>query len=621
MSLTLGLTGLLFYWASSRRWHSNLSMQTNSSAPTSTLQLKSPLPGASSRSELKAALTSCRGAFIGVGLFSGLSNVLMLTGSFFMLEIYDRVLPSHSVPTLVGLALLAGGLFAAQGVLDLIRGRLQVRIGASLDEALSARVYNAIVRLPLKTGNRSDGNQPLRDLDAIRSFLSGLGPTALFDMPWMGLYVGIIFVFHPILGFTALGGAIILVILTILTEVLIREPTKVANRASMSCNGLAESSRRNAEVLMAMGMAGRMENRWSEANRSCMASQQRVSDVAGGLGSLSKVLRMMLQSAMLGIGAYLVIHQEATAGIIIAASILSARALAPVDLAIANWRGFVAARQGWQRLNKLLDLLPVQTVPMQLPVPRNKLSVEGVSVVPPGDTRVVVQDVSLDLRSGQGVGVLGPSASGKSSLARMLVGAWQPVRGKIRLDGASLDQWSSEALGRHVGYLPQDVELFAGTAAQNIARFDPDADPKAILGAAQAAGVHDLIVNLRDGYETQIGEQGSALSAGQQQRIALARALYGDPFLVVLDEPNSNLDAEGEAALTQAILGVRARGGIVVVIAHRPSAIAGVDQLLVLAQGRAQAFGPKDEVLSKLVRPAPPVPPLKAVPDGAGASS
>ncbi len=621
LSLTLALTGLLIYWASSRRWHSKLSMQTNSGAPTSTLQLKSSLPGASSRSELKAALTSCRGAFIGVGLFSGLSNVLMLTGSFFMLEIYDRVLPSHSVPTLVGLALLAGGLFAAQGVLDLIRGRLQVRIGASLDEALSARVYNAIVRLPLKTGNRSDGNQPLRDLDAIRSFLSGLGPTALFDMPWMALYVGIIFVFHPILGFTALGGAVILVILTILTEVFIREPTKAATGAAITRNGLAESSRRNAEVLMAMGMAGRMENRWSEANRSCTASQQRVSDVAGGLGSLSKVLRMVLQSAMLGIGAYLVIHQEATAGIIIAASILSARALAPVDLAIANWRGFVAARQGWQRLNKLLELLPVQPVPMQLPAPKNKLSVEGASVVPPGDTRVVVQDVSLDLRSGQGVGVLGPSASGKSSLARMLVGAWQPVRGKIRLDGASLDQWSSEALGRHVGYLPQDVELFAGTVAQNIARFDPDADPIAIFTAAQAAGVHDLIVNLRDGYETQIGEQGSALSAGQQQRIALARALYGDPFLVVLDEPNSNLDAEGEAALTNAILGVRARGGIVVVIAHRPSAIAGVDQLLVLAQGRAQAFGPKDEVLSKLVRPAPPVPPLKAVPDGVGASS
>ncbi len=404
-------------------------------------------------------------------------------------------------------------------------------------------------------------------------------------------------------------------ILTALTEVFTREPTKAATEAAMHRNGLAETSRRNAEVLTAMGMAGRMGNRWSEANQSYMASQQRVSDVAGGLGAFSKVLRMMLQSAMLGIGAYLVIHQEATAGIIIAGSILTARALAPVDLAIANWRGFVAARQGWQRLNKLLTLLPAQIAPMQLPAPKNRLSVENVSVAPPGDTRIVVQDVSFALQSGQGVGVLGPSASGKSSLARMLVGVWQPVRGKIRLDGASLDQWSSEELGRHVGYLPQDVELFAGTVAQNIARFDPDADPKAILSAAQAAGVHDLIVNLRDGYETQIGEQGSALSAGQQQRIALARALYGDPFLVVLDEPNSNLDAEGEAALTQAILGVRARGGIVVVIAHRPSAIAGVDLLLVLDHGRAQAFGPKDEVLSKLVRPAPPVPPLKVVPD------
>ncbi len=359
-------------------------------------------------------------------------NILMLTGSFFMLEIYDRVLPSRSVPTLVGLAFLAGGLFVAQGVLDLIRGRLQIRIGASLDEALSARVYEVIVRLPLKTGNRSDGNQPLRDLDAIRSFLSGLGPTALFDMPWMPLYLGIIFAFHPILGFTALGGAIILVILTILTEVLIREPTKAATGVSMIRNGLAETSRRNAEVLMAMGMADRMETRWSEANQSYLASKQRVSDVAGGLGAFSKVLRMMLQSAMLGIGAYLVIHQEATAGIIIAGSILTARALAPVDLAIANWQGFVAARQAWQRLNKLLTLLPAQNAPMQLPVPKNRISLEGVCATPPGDTRVVVQDVSLDLRSGQGVGVIGPSASGKTSLARMLVGVWQPVRGKIR---------------------------------------------------------------------------------------------------------------------------------------------------------------------------------------------
>lgn len=617
--LVLAAIGSLLYFVSTRRRNRAASAVGASSEVSG--QKKSSPPVTTPRSELKAALASCKAAFIGIALFSGLINILMLTGSFFMLEVYDRVLPSRSVPTLVGLALLAGGLFCAQGLLDLIRNRLQVRIGASLDEALSARVYNAIVRLPLKTGYRSEGNQPLRDLDTIRSFLSGLGPTALFDMPWMPLYLCIIYAFHPVLGMAALGGAVVLVILTVLTEALIRRPTRSATEAAMHRNGLAETSRRNAEVLLALGMAGHMGARWSDANQSYIASQRRVSDVSGGLGALSKVLRMMLQSAILGIGAYLVIQQEATAGIIIAGSILSARALAPVDLAIANWRGFVAARQGWQRLHKLLALMPAQDELMQLPVPKDKLSVQGASASPPGDTRLVVHEISFDLKSGQGLGIIGPSASGKSSLARMLVSVWRPVRGSVRLDGAALDQWHFEELGRHVGYLPQDVELFAGTVAQNIARFDPEADSKAIIAAAHAAGVHDLIVNLRDGYETQLGDQGSALSAGQQQRIALARALYGDPFLVVLDEPNSNLDAEGEAALTRAILGVRARGGVVVVIAHRPSALAGVDLLLVMAQGRTQAFGPKDDILSKLVRPSPPVAPLKVVTDLEGVAS
>jgi ATP-binding cassette subfamily C protein len=543
-------------------------------------------------------------------------NILMLTGSFFMLEIYDRVLPSRSVPTLVGLAILAGALFIFQGIIDFIRGRILVRIGASLDDALNGRVFDAIVRLPLKVGNRSDGLQSLRDLDAVRSFLSSLGPTALFDLPWIPLYLGICFAFHFWIGMTALAGAIVLVALTLLTEILTREPTKATTAFAMARNGLAETSRRNAEVLMAMGMAGRMRERWSDANQKYMASQRRASDVAGGLGSIVKVLRMMLQSAVLGVGAYLVIHQEATAGIIIAGSILAARALAPVDLAIANWRGFVAARQSWARLTKLLAVLPAQNAPMALARPANTVVVENASVAPPGVQKIVVQDVSFALKSGSGLGIIGPSASGKSSLARVLVGVWQLARGKICLDGAALDQWSLEAIGRYVGYLPQDVELIAGTVAENIARFEPDADSDDIIAAARAAGVHDLIVNLASGYETQIGEQGAALSAGQQQRIALARALYGNPFLVVLDEPNSNLDAEGEGALTQAILGVRSRGGIVVVVAHRASALASVDYVLVMSQGRAQAFGPKDEVLSKLVRREPPaLGALKVVPE------
>jgi ATP-binding cassette subfamily C protein len=540
---------------------------------------------------------------VGIGLFSGVSNVLMLTGSFFMLEVYDRVLPSRSVPTLVGLAILAGLLFAFQAIIDLVRGRLLVRIGASLDEALSDRVYDAIVRLPLRLGYMNEGLQPLRDLDNVRSFLSSLGPTALFDLPWMLLYLGICFAFHLWLGITALIGAIILVGLALLTEFSTRAPTQAATGFAVSRTSLAETSRRNADVLVAMGMAKRLRESWGQSNRKYMASQQQLADVVGGLGAISRAFRLMLQSGVLGLGAYLVIHQEATAGVIIASSILTARALAPVDLAIANWRGFVSARQSWVRLTKLLGMLPPLDVPMSLPRPVDSLTVMGASTTPPGNQKVVVQDVTFTLKRGSGLGVIGPSASGKSSLARMLVGVWRPVRGKITLDGAALDQWSPDVIGRDIGYLPQNVELIAGTVAQNISRFEVDADSKAVIAAAQAAGVHEVILNLPAGYETQVGEQGMALSAGQQQRVALARALYGDPFMVVLDEPNSNLDAEGETALTQAILGVRARHGVVVVVAHRPSALAGVDLVLVMNQGRVQLFGKKEEVLAKVLRP------------------
>ena len=574
------------------------------------------------RSELAQALAACRGAFYGTAVISGMSNVLMLTGAMFMLEIYDRVLPSRSMPTLVGLLILVAALFAALGVLDAIRGRILVRIGGALDETLSGRVYDTLVRLPLRTGARNDGTQPLRDLDSIRSYLSGLGPVALFDLPWIPLYLAICFAFHPLIGLAALGGAIVLIVLTLLTEMLMRAPTKAATDAAVVRNGLAEASRRNAEALIAMGMASRIAEHWNEANRQYMHSQREASDLGGGLGAISKVLRMMLQSGVLAVGAYLVIHQEASAGIIIAGSILSARALAPVDLAIANWKGFVAARQSWQRLNKLLTALPAQPAPMKLQTPIHRLTVEGVSASPPGVQKIVVQDISFELDAGQGLGMIGPSGSGKSSLVRLLVGVWRPVRGTVRLDGAALDQWAPDALGRHVGYLPQDVELMAGTVAQNISRFERDADTEAVIAAAKAVGVHDLIVHLPAGYDTPIGEQGSALSAGQAQRIALARAVYRDPFLVVLDEPNSNLDSEGEEALTRAILGVRERMGIVIVVAHRPSAIAGVDRLLMMSQGKAQAIGPKDEVLSRVLqRPLSMPRPLKVVPDAGSAGA
>jgi PrtD family type I secretion system ABC transporter len=574
------------------------------------------------RSELGDALRACRGAFIGVGIMSCMINLLYLTGSLFMLEVYDRVLPSRSVPTLVGLAILAGGLYMAQGALDLIRVRILGRIGTALDESLNSRVFDTIVRLPLTIGARNEGLQPLRDLDNIRSFLSGMGPGAFFDLPWLPFYLAICFAFHVMIGLTALVGAVILVTLTIVTEFMSRRPAREALGLAARRNDLAATSRRNAEVLVAMGMSGRLNRRWSEANQKYLAGNQHASDVTGGLGAIAKVLRMTLQSAVLAVGAYLVIHQEATAGIIIAGSILSARALAPVDLAIAHWKGFVAARQSWHRLNRLLESLPARSAQTLLQNPSSRLALEAVSIAPPGEQRMVVQDVTFTLEAGNGLGVIGPSGSGKSSLVRALVGVWQPFRGKVRLDGAALDQWSSDVLGRHVGYLPQDVELFAGSVAQNICRFDPEAGSEAIIAAAKEAGVHQMIIKMRDGYDTQIGEQGTALSAGQAQRVALARALYGDPFLIVLDEPNSNLDTEGDEALTRAVRSARERGAVVVVVAHRPIGIEAVDMLLVLREGRMHAFGPKDTVLGQVLqRVAPPAPAIKVVSEAGVAKS
>ncbi len=536
-------------------------------------------------------------------------NLLYLTGSLFMLEIYDRVLPSRSVPTLVGLVVLAGGLYAAQGLLDLLRGRILTRIGTSLDEAMSARVFATMIRLPLTVGGRNEGSQPLRDLDNVRSFLSGMGPGALFDLPWLPFYLAICFAFHVLIGITALVGGLILVVLTMMTEIMSRAPAREAIGLATSRSDLAMTSRRNAEVVAAMGMSSRMTARWRESNQRYLAGNERASDVFGGFGAMAKVVRITLQSAVLAVGAYLVIHQEATGGIIIAGSILSARALAPVDLAIANWKGFGAARQSWRRLNELLAAYPERPTEALLDPPSKRLAVETIGIVPPGDNKLIVHDVSFSLEAGNGLGIIGPSGSGKSCLVRALVGVWQPARGKVRLDAASLDQWPGDVLGRHVGYLPQDVELFAGTVAQNIARFDPDATPDSVLAAAREAGVHDMIVTMRDGYATEIGDRGAVLSAGQAQRVALARALYGQPFLIVLDEPNSNLDADGDVALTRAIRVARNRGAIVIVVAHRPSGIEGVDMLLVLKEGRVQAFGPKDQVLGEVLRPAQSSPP------------
>ena len=487
-------------------------------------------------------------------------------------------------------------MFAFQGLLDVLRSRVLVRIAASVDETLSQRVFDLATKLPLKAIT-PPSFQPVHDLDRIRSFMSTVGPAAFFDLPWMPLYLGICFVFHPLIGWAATVGGLILIGITIATEFLTRQPSREAASVADGRMGLAEASRRNAEVVQAMGMSTRLNALWHDHNRRNIAAHQRVADISGGMAALSRILRMVLQSAVLGIGAWLVINQQATAGIIIASSILTSRALAPVEVTLAHWRSFISARQSWRRLNGLLGAVPAEQSRMDLPRPKETLTIEAVGINPPGTNRIVVQGVAFQLKAGQGLGVIGPSASGKSSLVRAIVGVWPALQGKIRIDGAAIDQWTPETLGPHIGYLPQDMELFAGSVAENIARFEPDASSEKVIAAARAASVHELILGLPNGYETQVGDSGNSLSAGQRQRIGLARALYGDPFLVVLDEPNSNIDREGDEALTKAILGVRARGGIVVVVCHRPSALAGVDMVLVMLNGRQQAFGPKEQVL------------------------
>jgi len=552
------------------------------------------------------SLRKCRTIFIGVGLFSGIINVLALTGSFYMLQVYDRVLTSRSIETLIGLTLLMALLYLANGVLDFIRMRIMARVGVRIDSDLREKVFAAIQILPLRVRQGSDGLQPVRDLDQIRNFLSGMGPTAFFDIPWVPIYLAVVFLLHPVLGLFALVGALMLICLTILTELRTSAPLKAASKSGSERLVFGESTRRNAEVIRAMGLGPQMQARWAELNARYLGDQLQASDAAGGIGSLSKVLRMLLQSGILGLGAYLVVKGEVSAGAIIASSITMSRSLAPIETAIAHWRGFVSARQSYHRLVDVFHAVDQETIEViDLPAPRKMITVQGLTVAPPGVMRPVVSNVSFALEAGDGLGVIGPSASGKSSLARALVGVWQPVRmgGSVRLDGASLDQWTPEKLGPHIGYLPQAIELFDGDVAQNIARFDPNATSENVIAAAQAAGVHDMIVGLPNGYQTQIGESGQALSGGQRQRVALARALYGNPFLVILDEPNSNLDASGDNALTAAIRSVRARRGIVIVIAHRPSALAGVDKVLAMANGQAQAFGPKEEVLRKMLQP------------------
>lgn len=553
-------------------------------------------------SEVSRALRRCLPAFVGVAAFSSIINFLMLTGSVYMLQVYDRVLASRSVSTLVGISLIVLAAYLLQGALEGLRSQMLSRIGARFDELLSPRVYELAAGLPLMGARPAEALQPIRDLDQIRAFLSGLGPTALLDLPFLPVFVAGCFLLHPWLGWLSVGGGMIIIFLTLLTEVRTRAPAKAMTATAAERHTLAETTRRNAEALKALGMREALAGRFAAANTRLVADGLQASDAAGRIGAAAKVFRMVLQSGALGLGAYLVIRNELSPGSMIAASILLSRALAPIEVAVAHWKGFVAARQGYARLRGTLALMPAEPARLALPAPCRSLSVTDAVVAAPGRSKPILQGVSLRLEAGHALGVIGPSASGKSTLARALVGVWPTLKGQVRLDGAALDHYGTSSLGQHVGYLPQDVELFEGTVAENIARFDRDADPDAVIAAAQAAGAHEMILGLPQAYDTPIGEGGAVLSGGQRQRVALARALYREPFLVVLDEPNANLDGAGDEALNGAIRAVRQRGGIAVVVTHRPTGLAAVDQVAIMAEGRIQALGPREEVLQSLMR-------------------
>ncbi|MCJ2040603.1 type I secretion system permease/ATPase [Methylobacterium sp. J-059] len=551
------------------------------------------------RREFWAAARAGRASLATVMIVSGLINLLMLTAPIFMLQVYDRVLPSRSIATLVGLAGIALMLFLIQSVLEVFRARILSRFGRLVDERLGARIFWTLLVRGSETPRGDDGPQALRDLDTVRGFLSSMAFTAFFDLPWVPLYIAVCFLFHPWLGTAIAGGAVVLCLLTILTDWASAGPTREGVRVAGERRAFTDMAHRTAPLLSALGMRARIATLWQARARRNLDVATDGNDLAIGFGATARLMRTVLQSGILGLGAYLVVREEATAGVMLAATILSARALAPVDLAIANWKSFSASRQAWTRIVAFLPPRePAALTP--LPAPRESVRVTALSIAVPGTDTLVLHDVNVALAPGSALGVIGPSGSGKSTFARALVGLARPSRGVIRLDGAAIDQWDPDALGRSIGYLPQDIEMFDGTIAENITRFDPEPDPEALLSAAKAAGVHEVVLRLPGGYDARVGAGGLGLSGGQRQRIALARALYGDPFLVVLDEPNSNLDVEGDRALSAAVQAVRARGGIAVVIAHRPSALTAVDRILVLGDGRVQLHGPRDDVLAQL---------------------
>ncbi len=551
---------------------------------------------------MRELISRFRSLFLYAGLFSLVINLLLLAPPLYMLQVFDRVLSSRSEETLLALSVAAVVAVLVMALLDMLRARLLAAAGAALDRRLGPRVLEGLLAQTARLSGAAYLNG-LRDVATLRGFLGGTGLVAIFDAPWLPLFLLLIFLFHPLLGAVALAGAVSMALLAWLNERLTRRPLERAQGEARRAGRFIDANVRNAEVVSALGMLPAVTRRWMRLNDAALREQLRASGVGGTLTGLTKFARQVIQLAMLATGAWLVVDQHVTSGIMIAATIILGRALAPVETLVAGWRGLVEARAAWRRLDELLAGNPPAEPGTELPVPRGELRVEAVTFGLKSGERPIVRNVSFALAPGESLGLIGPSASGKSTLARLLVGVWKPQAGTVRLDGADVAVWPRERLGPHIGYVPQDVELFGGTVAENIARLG-EADPAEVVRAAQRAHVHDLVLRLPKGYDTEIGESGQSLSPGQRQRIALARALYGDPRLVILDEPNANLDHEGEEALLRTLRELRADGVTIVVIAHRPSLLREVDRMLVLREGAVEVFGPRNEVMGRVTRAA-----------------
>ncbi len=551
------------------------------------------------RSALQKVLENCRESFLYVGLFSLFINLLMLVPSFYMLQVYDRVVGTGSMSTLVVLTVIMLFLLGTMGSLDWVRSRILVRVGTRIDALLASRLYNASFKLALYTGGAQANTQPLQDLNGLRSFLAGPGPFAFFDAPWLPLYLLVMFWFHPLMGIVGVVAALILAAVAIANEIFTSQLLAQATRENIEASVATSTNLRNAEVIESMGMLGKIRGRWEQKNRKVQYWQAQASDRAGMFISISKTFRLAVQSFILGVGAYLVIQQEITPGLMIAGSILLGRALSPIDQMIGAWKGFVSARSQYSRLNQLLEKIPESPQRMSLPPPAGAVQAEAAVIVPPGAQAAVVKGVSFQIRAGEVVGIIGPSAAGKSSLARGILGIWTIARGAIRIDGAEAGSYDRDELGPYLGYLPQDIELFDGSISENIARFG-DVDAEQVVQAARDAAVHDMILHLPEGYDTVIGQSGGVLSGGQRQRIGLARALYGGPALIVLDEPNSNLDDQGMRGLEAAIATCKQQGRTIVLITHNVSLLSYVDKLMLMKEGQLLAFGPRDEVLGQM---------------------